>query len=280
MTISLRPRKGHGQPSDDGRMSLADHLRELRWRLFIAICAIAVGFFVGWIFYDQIIDLLMRPFEQVIAQAAPDRQDEIHPVINNVAGPFVLQAKVSVVTGLVLACPVWLYQIWGFIMPGLYRNEKKWTVIFVSVAGPLFAAGVVLGYWAMPKGLSVLLGFTPDQITNLIDMNHYFMFMLRVLLVFGVAFEIPLFVIMLNLAGIVKGRHLKKFRPWIILGAFAFAAVATPSTDPVTMLLLGAPMTALFLISEGIAHLVDRHRGGEGSVDYSDFDDDEASPLT
>ncbi len=280
MTLSLRPGKGHPKPPPDGTMTLREHLRELRKRLFISICAILAFLILGWIFYDQVITLLMHPFKEVIRAANPDRQAEIHAVINNVAGPFLLKSKVSVAVGIVLASPVWLYQIWAFIMPGLYGNEKKWSRIFASVAGPLFILGVLLGYWVMPKGLHVLLGFTPsDDITNLIDLNHYFMFMVRVLLVFGVAFEIPLFVIMLNLAGVVRARHLKRWRPWIVFGTFVFAAVATPSTDPVTMLLLGIPMAGLFLLSELIAWLVDRRRAGEASVDYSDFDDDQASPL-
>ncbi len=164
-------------------------------------------------------------------------------------------------------------------MPGLHRNERKWTITFVAVAGPLFAAGVVLGYLVLPKGLSVLIGFTPDQVTNLVDLNGYLSFVLRILLVFGIAFEIPLFVVLLNLAGVVRGRHLSKWRSWIIFGTFVFAAVATPSTDPITMLLLAIPMVVLFLLSEVIAHLVDRRRGLNRAPDYAEYDDDEASPI-
>ena len=178
-----------------------------------------------------------------------------------------------------ISSPVWLYEMWAFVMPGLHRNERKWTLIFVSIAGPLFLAGVALGYYVMPKGLAVLLGFTPDGVTSLVDTQDYLNFMIRVLLVFGVSFEIPLFVILLNLAGVVKARHLARWRAWIIFGTFVFAAVATPSTDPITMVILAVPMVILFLISEVIARIVDRRRGMNDADDYSDLDDDEQSPL-
>jgi sec-independent protein translocase protein TatC len=132
----------------------------------------------------------------------------------------------------------------------------------------------------MPKGLTVMLGFTPDGLSNLIDVNSYLNFVLRVLLVFGVAFEIPLFVVLLNLAGIVSGKQLGRWRSWIVMATFVFAAVATPSTDPITMLLLAVPMTLLFLLSEVIARVIDKRRGRGGTEpDYTGFDDEEISPL-
>ncbi|MFY9913380.1 MAG: twin-arginine translocase subunit TatC [Nocardioidaceae bacterium] len=260
-------------------MSLTDHLRELRRRMFVSMIAVFVGAVLGWIYYDQVAHLLVDPYTNTVQQLARDKGIDSKAVIQGVGTPFILQAKVALVAGLVLASPVWLYQIWAFIMPGLHRNERKWTITFVAVAGPLFAAGVVLGYLVLPKGLSVLIGFTPDQVTNLVDLNGYLSFVLRILLVFGIAFEIPLFVVLLNLAGVVRGRHLSKWRSWIIFGTFVFAAVATPSTDPITMLLLAIPMVVLFLLSEVIAHLVDRRRGLNRAPDYAEYDDDEASPI-
>ncbi|MGH3472857.1 MAG: twin-arginine translocase subunit TatC [Nocardioidaceae bacterium] len=278
MTISARPRKGKSPEPDDGRMTLAEHLRELRTRLFISVVAIFVGFIVGWVLYGDIFSLLLSPYNSVVAGL---RHKGIHAeaVINDVGGPFMLQAKVSLVAGLVIASPVWLYEIWAFIVPGLHRKEKRWTLSFVAVAGPLFMAGVVLGYLVLPKGINVLLGFTPSSVTSLVDVNGYFSFVLRVLLVFGVAFEIPLFVVLLNLAGVVRAHQLARWRRWIIFLTFVFAAVATPSTDPITMLLLAIPMTMLFLISEVIARIVDRRRGRDQVDDYDGLDDDEASPI-
>jgi sec-independent protein translocase protein TatC len=264
---------------DEGRMALAEHLRELRRRLFICILAIFIGFVVGWTFYADISKLLTDPYTSTVQKLAREQGISSEAVIQGVGTPFILQAKVALVSGIVLASPVWLYEIWAFIVPGLHRNERKWTLVFVAIAGPLFAAGVVLGYVVLPKGLAVLIGFTPDQVTNLVDLNGYLTFVIRILLVFGIAFEIPLFVVLLNLAGVVRGRHLAKWRSWIIFGTFVFAAVATPSTDPITMLVLAVPMVILFLLSEVIAHLVDRRRGVHKAAHYAELDDDEQSPL-
>ncbi len=260
-------------------MTLIEHLRELRTRLFVSLCAVVLGFIVAWSFYQEIYDQLRHPLQVAVDNLNEKGNTEVKLVINNVAGGFMLQTKISLVAGIVLASPVWLYELWAFIMPGLHRTEKKWTLVFVAIASPLFAAGVLLGYAVMPKGLQVLLAFTPEGVSNFIDSEHYLNFMLRILLVFGVSFEIPLFVVLLNLAGVVRAAHLKRWRAWIVFATFVFAAVATPSTDPVTMLLLAVPMTLLFLVSEGIAHLVDRRRGATDGANYADFDDDKASPL-
>jgi sec-independent protein translocase protein TatC len=135
---------------------------------------------------------------------------------------------------------------------------------------------VAVGYYVLPKGLEVLIGFAPEQLRSLVDFGDYFSFFSRMLLVFGVAFEIPLFVLLLNLAGVVSGRTLGKYRPWIIVGTFVFAAVATPSTDPFSMLMLALPMVLLFLVSEVVARLMDRRRGRRS---FDGLDDDEASDI-
>lgn len=260
-------------------MPLAEHLREFRNRLFISLCAVVLGSIVGWIYYQELLDLLQEPLDATIAELERESDVDIRAVINSVAGSFLLQVKVALTAGVVLASPVWLYQLWAFIMPGLHRRERKWTIIFVAIAGPLFVAGVLLGYYVLPKGLTVLLGFTPEDVSNLIDVREYLNFVLRILIVFGISFELPLFVVMLNLAGVVRARQLARWRSWIIFATFVFAAVATPSTDPVTMLLLAIPVTALFLVSEQIARFVDRRRGLDGEPDYDRFDDEAASPL-
>ncbi len=259
-------------------MPLADHLRELRTRLGIAMAAIAVGFVAGWIYYGRLSDLLLQPYDSVVRTLAKQQGIDSRAVITGVAAPFMLQAKVALVAGIAFSCPVWLYELWAFIVPGLHRHEKKWTLAFVAIAGPLFLSGIALGYVILPKGLQVLIGFTPHNVTGLVDLAGYLSFVLRILLVFGVAFEIPLFVVLLNLAGVVRAAQLSRWRSWIVFGTFVFAAVATPSTDPITMLLLALPMTGLFLISEVIARVVDRRRAG--GDDYAAYADDEASPLT
>ncbi len=281
--VTLNRRHGSGKseppPPDDGKMSLIQHLRELRRRLVVSVIVIVIGFIVGFVYYDEISRILTNPYTSTVQRLAREQGVRSVPVVSGVATPFLLQMKVSLVSAIVLASPVWLYQIWAFIMPGLHRTERKWTILFAAIAGPLFLAGVALGYYVLPKGLAVLIGFTPDQVTNLVDLNGYLSFILRILLVFGISFEIPLFVVLLNLAGVVQARHLARWRSWIIFGTFIFAAVATPSTDPITMLMLATPMTVLFLISEQIARFVDRRRGRAGTSDYAEYDDDEASPI-
>lgn len=260
-------------------MPLAQHLREFRNRLFVSLCAVVLGSIVGWVYYQQLLDLLQQPLMSTVAALNREGDADVQTVINTVAGSFLLQVRVALTAGLVLSSPVWLYQLWAFIMPGLHRRERKWTLLFVAIAGPLFVAGVLLGYYVLPKGLTVLLGFTPEDVSNLIDVRDYLNFVLRILIVFGISFELPLFVVMLNLAGVVRARQLARWRSWIIFATFVFAAVATPSTDPITMLLLAIPMTVLFLISEQIARFIDRRRGLDGEPDYERFDDDAASPL-
>jgi sec-independent protein translocase protein TatC len=147
----------------------------------------------------------------------------------------------------------------------------------VAVAVPLFLVGLVLGWLTLPKGLEVLIGFNPDVITNIIDFNEYLQFFTRTLLVFGLAFEIPVFVVMLNRAGVVKGRTLAAYRPWIIIGIFVFAAVATPSTDPFTMTIMAVPMVLLYGISEALARVHDRRKAERGL--NAGLSPDEASPL-
>ncbi len=265
---------------EEGRMTLIEHLRELRNRMFFAVVAVVIGFIVAWFFYNQLFALLEHPAKVAVARLPKAQRQNLQIFTQGISGAFILQTKISLVAGIIGSSPVWLYQLWAFIMPGLHRNERKWTVLFVLVAGPLFIAGVALGYWVMPKGMEVMLGFTPNGLSNFIDVSTYLNFILRVLLVFGVAFEIPLFVVLLNLVGVVSGKQLGQWRSWIIFLTFVFAAVATPSTDPITMLLLAIPMTLLFLVSEVIARMLDRRRGRGGSEpDYDELDDEETSPL-
>jgi sec-independent protein translocase protein TatC len=263
-------------PPDDGTMTLMEHLRELRTRIVRAVLAIVLATIGSFFFYNQIFDLLTDPFRTVVDDLAREEGLEAELTLTGVADAFTLQLKTCLVAGIVIASPYWLYQIWAFIVPGLHPRERRWTRVFAAIAGPLFLFGVAVGYYVLPKGLSILLDFTPADVSNLIEVSRYLSFILRMLLVFGVAFEIPLFVVLLNLAGVVTGRQLGRARAWIVLGTFVFAAVATPSTDPISMLFLAVPMTLLFLLSEVIARLIDRRRGIH---DYEAWADDEESEL-
>ncbi len=257
-------------------MSLTDHFRELRARLLISVVALVVVTIAAFFFYDQLLDLVMGPFEQAKKSLPEGVQTEI--ITSGVGAGLMIQLKLCALAGVILSSPIWLYQIWAFIVPAMHRNERRWTLIFIGCAGPLFAAGVAVGYYVMPKALQVLISFNPDNVQNLNDFNDFVGFMTRMLLVFGVAFQIPFFVVLLNLVGVVSGKALGRHRPWIILGTFVFAAVATPSTDPFSMLFLAVPMTLLFLVSEVIARLVDRRRGRR-TAERDAWDDDAASPL-
>jgi sec-independent protein translocase protein TatC len=181
-----------------------------------------------------------------------------------IGSAFTFRLKVALVLGLLLASPIWVWEIWAFILPALHRNEKRWVYVLTAAGVPLFLGGVTVGYLVLPKGIQVLVGFAPESIQVLLNLGDYLSFMLRMVLVFGVAAQIPLVVVLLNRIGAVSARQLASARPWTILGIFVFAAIATPSTDPLTMLFLAVPMTVLYLVSELIARLTDRRAAKAG----------------
>lgn len=261
-------------------MALADHLREMRARLLRVAVFLVFGIVVAWFFYDFLFALIYEPYARA-QQVLEGKGVDSRPVLTGVANPLLLQLKLCALAAVVLGSPYWLYQLWAFVVPGLHANEKRWTRVFAAVAGPLFLLGVAVGYYVLPKGIEVLIGFTPADLQNLVEFGDYFRFLTRMLLVFGIAFEIPLFVVMLSLAGVVSGSSLGSYRPWIVVGTFVFAAVATPSTDPFSMLMLALPMTLLFLVSEGIARLIDRRRRRRAAEEgLAGISDDEISSLS
>ncbi len=263
-------------------MPLTEHLRELRSRLVRSGIAIALGMVVGWIYYEQIFRWLSAPFEGAVQQAQEEGRD-VTLALTGVADPFVLQMQIAAVTGVVLAAPIWLYQLWRFVTPGLHKNERRWAIGFVAVATPLFFAGVALAYLVLPLGLQVLLGFTPENVENIVSVDRYLSFFLRTVLVFGVGFLIPLLLVLLNFAGVLSGRKLLGWWRWIVLIVILFAAVATPTGDPINLLLLAGPMLLLVAVAVGIALLNDRRRARRrrrsGEIDYAEYGDDETTPL-
>ena len=177
---------------------------------------------------------------------------------------------------------VGLCQIWGFVTPGLHRTERSYTVAFIATAVPLFLAGCYLAYLILPKGLSLLIGFTPanEGVENLITLGNYLNFVIRMVLVFGLGFELPVFIVLLNLVGVLTYARLKSWRTGFWFGILVFAAIATPTGDPITMLLLGIPIIVLFEISMLIAKLTDRRRRlASSEPDYQHLDDDETSKI-
>ncbi len=244
-------------------MTLFEHLAELRYRLVVAVLWIVVATIVCALFYEPLYNVFLQPFNTASEQLLARRPDsEIQAVNIGVTTPVILALKIVGVAGLVVSAPLWLYQVWAFLAPGLLAKEKKWAILFLAAATPLFLSGVAVGYWVLPKGIEVMLGFTPESVpvANLLDLQYFLSFLIRLMLVFGLAFLLPVVVVTLNLVGVVRAKQLASVRPFIIFGIFVFGAVATPSTDPFSMLALALPMLFLYIIAEVICHVNDRAR--------------------
>lgn len=246
---------------DSGAMSLWDHLREIRYRLVISVIAILMLFIVAFIFYVPIVELILRPYEIAASNIrARDPSANIQVVNSGVAAPMILALKAAGLAAVIAACPVWLYQLWAFVVPGLLKKEKKIAGLFLLSAIPLFLTGVVVGYLILPKAFEFMLGFTVAEagVANLQDLNDFLALEMRMLLVFGAAFLLPVVIVMLNLLGVLKSHALRKARTLAIFGCFIFGAVATPSGDPFSMLALSVPMVVMYLISEIICRRNDK----------------------
>ncbi len=283
--------RGSSVPSSpDGSMSLMEHLYELRRRLTIATLAVLLGSVLGFLWFNHdpfglpsLGTILTEPY----CSLPTDRRAVLNGdnsscslLATGVFDPFLLQLKVSATAGVVLASPVWLGQIWGFITPGLYAKERKFATIFVLAAATLFTAGSVLAYFVVAKGLEVLLGFSASVVTVALSPNEYFGFVIALLVIFGVSFELPLLVVMLNQIGVLPAATLRRWRRGIIMGLFVFAAVATPGNDPVSMLALAVSLTILFELAGVVAAVHDRRKARtEENTDYTGLDDDDISPL-
>jgi sec-independent protein translocase protein TatC len=251
----------------DGTMTLFEHLRELRYRLVVSILAILVGMIVAWFFRYDLLEILQQPYFQAIEALKVKNPETQTLLVNiNLTSPLALSLKVSALAGLIVTAPFWLYQLWAFVVPGLLAKEKKWALIFIAAATPMFVAGVLVAYFVLPKAITVLLSFTQAGVSNLQDINAYLSFLLRLMLVFGLGFLIPLIVLMLNIVGVIKAKQMAKYRSLVIFGTFVFGAVATPSTDPFSMLAVAAPMALLFLAAEVIAHVLDRRKERQAAL--------------
>lgn len=277
-------RKGKTAGSDDGSMSLIAHLRELRNRIGWALLGIAIGTIVAFIFYDEILAFLKAPYcnlpVEKRGELSVSADGECTLLLLDVLSNLTLRLKVAFIAGLVLSSPWWLYQLWAFITPGLKRNEKRYALSFVAASTLLFAAGCALAYLTLANGLELLLGLSGEGITPVLGATEYLGFIMQLLLTFGVAFEVPLLCVMLNIVGIVSYDLLKRSRRWLIFLTFLLAAFITPTTDPFTMLALAIPMAILFEGAIQFTRFNDKRRARrEAAEGWSDIDDDEASPL-
>lgn len=248
-------------------MPLLDHLRELRKRIMRSAIAITLSSIVGWVFYNDIIVQLASPVCDLRSAQENGKQYCGSLYISGVLGPLNLQIKVAILTGIILSAPIWLYQLWSFIAPGLHKREKRNSILFITAATPFFAAGSFLGYKILPTAVKVLFGFTPESLSNLVKFDDYLDFVLRVILLFGLAFELPVFLISLNLIGFLRGLTiLKPWRIWVF-SIVLFTAAFTPTADPLTMGLLAVPLIALYFLA-GLFSLLNDRRRDRKNIDY------------
>ncbi|MCE1178743.1 MAG: twin-arginine translocase subunit TatC [Micrococcales bacterium] len=259
----------------EGRMALADHLREFRRRLMVSALALMAGAIVGWIYYKPVYDQLSAPFDLYKQQSG---NDFVRLNFGNATAAFSQRVSLSIFVGVIISSPIWLYQLWAFIVPGLTRKEKRVSLAFILSAIPLFLAGCGFAYYALPKALTILFSFTPEGASNIQQVTDYFSFVTRFIVVFGVAFLLPVFLVALVMAHVLSGRQLLKSWRVAVLLIFIAAAVITPTPDPFTMMLLGVPLAVLYFGAVGIALLIDRRRK-DSEPDWMGLPDDQASPL-
>ena len=241
-------------------MPLLEHLREFRKRVVRSASAISLASIIGWFFYNEIITKLAEPVCDLAAAQRANSNTCGSLYINGVLGPLNLQIKVALLTGVILSAPIWLYQLWAFIAPALHRKEKRNSIFFFVAATPFFAAGTYLGYSILPIAIEVLFGFTPEALTNLVKFDDYLDFVMRAILLFGIAFELPVFLVTFNLIGFLSGvAILRPWRIWVFC-IVLFVAGFTPSADPLSMLLLAVPLILLYLLSGLFALWNDRRR--------------------
>jgi len=220
---------------------IMEHLGELRGRVFKAGLAVIAGAVVAFIFRNWIFDLLIAPFDAI----AGDRS----LVFFRPTEAFSLFMRISFFGGVVLASPILIYQVWAFVAPALNRREKKWVIPIIASLTLLFLGGVAFGYWSLERGLGFLLDFGGDDLEATIGGSYYLTFALRFLLVFGLAFEFPVFLFAAAAVGVVGSRRLAQGRRWAVLIIVTVGAVVTPSGDPLTLLLLSVPLYVLYEIT-------------------------------
>jgi sec-independent protein translocase protein TatC len=235
-------------------MSLSGHLKELRNRLFWSALFIMGGSVAGWYLFDFVFNELQRPIVDLASKPGSNVTINFPTVVS----AFDVRLQVSIFLGIVMSAPVWLYNLWAFITPGLKRREKRYTIGFVVASVPLFIGGTALAWSSLPTFVSVLVGFTPEGAANVINASEYILFTIRILLVFGLAFVLPVALVMLNFAGVITAQNIIKSWRMAVLISAVVGAIATPVAEPMAMFLLMVPLLILYFLAAGVAFLHDK----------------------
>jgi sec-independent protein translocase protein TatC len=250
-----QPRAGSPKKDPEGRMSLGQHLLELRKRLFRAVLAIAVCAVGGWFLTPWVLDALRAPVTRLASAGGGHVAELNFPVIT---GGFDLRLQITITIGIVIASPVWLYQVWAFIVPALVRREKLYVFGFLGSAIPLFLAGCFCGWYVLPHIVGILGSFVSKQDTSIIEAKSYYDFVIKLVLAIGIAFVLPVFLVLLNFVGVLSAKAIISSWRIAILAILVFTALVTPSADVISMFLLAVPMVVLYIAACAIAWAHDR----------------------
>jgi len=233
-------------------MSFLEHLEELRKRIIYSVIAVVIGFFACWNYAEKIYGYMQAPIMKALANNHMDQ----HLVYLNPTEPFNMYLKIGLIAGLFVASPFVLYQLWAFVAPGLYRNEKRYVLPFMILSVGLFLSGGIFGYYLVyPAALDFLVGYG-KQFTPMITIGEYTDLFLTIIVGLGVVFEMPILVFFLALMGIISAKWMWNNLRYSILVIFIIAAIITPTTDIMNMCIFAAPMIALYLVSIGVAWMV------------------------
>ncbi len=281
MTDTLAPSVTTGGRDPEGHMPLKEHIRELRNRLAVSLLAIGLAGVYGWTLYNPIFEYLARPYNELALRHGRNPGD-FKITFVDVAGAFNLHIKIAFAVGLVIASPIVLYQIWAFVVPGLKKTEKKYALAFLSAAVPLFALGCFAATRVIPIALNFLIGLQPnvDGVASYTSADRVIDFGVKMILGFGIMFVLPVLLVSLNFLGILPAAVLIKGWRVVVLVIVVLSAMASPSPDAWSMLLLAVPVLFLFGLAMLICYLHDRRKNRNSEEpDYSQFADDEASPV-